>query len=846
MRKLTAFLVLLAGVVILAQQVSLFPLLKSTVAIGKQAGGFYLLPTNQLLQPWGEVAAVAGRPVDAALNSDRRLLAILNTRSVLLVDPSTGVRLAEVKTTTTSYAGLAFRPGDRELWASEATRNGPDDILTTELSPTGQPLKSDRLALPGHPVPAGIAFSPDGDTAYVAFSRNNTLGVIDVPSRAVKREVEVGIAPFAVVVSGRLGRVFVSNRGGRKPAPGAVMAPSSGSLVATDAKTGAATSGTVSVVDMRTLAVQEIPVGLAPSGMALSPDESTLLIANGHSDSVSFVDTKTLARRDVKIPAYPEGTLGSQPIAVAFAPDGSRAYVACGGNNAIAILTGGRGKWKLAGAVPTAWFPSAIAVDRGGALKIVCIKGVGNTANDRGTFRSTSYEGSLVSIPVLEPGRMAVGEREVRAANAPKFEPAGGVSNPWSLGIRHVFFIVKENRTYDQVFGDISKGNGDPKLVMYGREITPNHHALAERYVLLDNFHTGGAISFDGHQWLMQAFVSDYVERAFAASPRGYAWNMSDSLTVSPAGFFWQSASRPLSVRIFGEFSMPARWDPLTQSAVDMNEGQLLSWSEYWKRYKEGTWQEVSGSRSGVPALQSLIDPRYPCSNVSIPDQIRAEEFLRDFSERDKNGNVAELNILHLNSDHTNGTRPGSPTPRAMVADNDLALGRIVEGISKSRVWSQSLVFVVEDDAQDGVDHVDGHRTVALAIGPHISRAVVDSNHYNQTSMVRTIQEVFRIPPRTRFLTSARVMTSIFTREADNTPYACLPATVALDEMNPPLKALNGRQLWAAQQSLAMDWSGPDDIPTDVLNQILWWDSKGYNTPYPKLKGRLAQTQSSE
>ena len=219
---------------------------------------------------------------------------------------------------------------------------------------------------------------------------------------------------------------------------------------------------------------------------------------------------------------------------------------------------------------------------------------------------------------------MAAGTREVAAANSPVFEPAGGVANLPSLGIKHVFFIIKENRTYDQVFGDIGKANGDPKLCMYGRDITPNHHALAEKYVVLDNFHTGGAISFDGHQWLMQAFVSDYVERAFAASPRGYAWNMSDALTVSPAGFFWQHAPRPLDVRIYGEFQLPARWDPATQSARDMNEGDLLTWSEYWKLYKEGKWQTRGGialRRAGAaeamqPALSEQLhqhprpDPR--------------------------------------------------------------------------------------------------------------------------------------------------------------------------------------------------------------------------------------------
>ena len=197
---------------------------------------------------------------------------------------------------------------------------------------------------------------------------------------------------------------------------------------------------------------------------------------------------------------------------------------------------------------------------------------------------------------------------------------------------------------------------------------------------------------------------------------------------------------------------------------------------------------------------------------------------------------MPNVNIITLNNDHTNGTRPGSPTPRAMVADNDLALGRIVEGLSKSRFWANSLILVVEDDAQDGLDHVDGHRTVALAIGPHVRRNAVDSNHYNHTSMVRTIQEVFGIPPRTKFLKSARAMTSIFTAQADTSGYECLKPKVEVDEMNPPLKALDGRKLWAAKQSLAMNWNDPDDVPEDVLNRILWWDAKGYDRPYPKLR----------
>ncbi|HLK67730.1 MAG TPA: bifunctional YncE family protein/alkaline phosphatase family protein [Bryobacteraceae bacterium] len=832
----------LAGAALIAQQTPLFSVLKSTAALGKQAGDFYLVPTNQLLRPWGELSVIPGRPVDMTYDSDKRVLAVLNWRSVLLLDGTTGMRLAEVPSRSTSYAGIAFRPGDKELWASEATRNGPDSLLVVELSEKGLPEKTSRISLAGHPVPTGIAFSPDGKLAYVAFSRGNQLGVIDVASRQVQSTIDVGIAPFGVAASKDGHQIYVSNRGGRRPLPSDTVAPSSGSNLATDPVTGSTVSGTLSVIDAESRAVKEIAVGLAPSQVVLSPDGKELAVTNGHSDSVSFVSTSTLEHSEVKVPAFPDGTIGSQPIAAAFAPDGKSLYVACAGNNAIAVMRQSGKSWVVGGVLPSAWFPSAVAVDGEGSLRILNIKGLGNTADKKGTFNSHQYEGSLERIPAPTPLQVQAGTREVRAANSPVFEPAGGVANLASLGIQHVFLIVKENRTYDQVMGDIAKANGDAKLCMYGRDITPNHHALAEHYVVLDNFYTGGAISFDGHDWLMQAFVSDYVERAFAASPRGYAWNLADALVVAPTGFFWQNATRPLDVRIYGEFQLAAHWDPVTRQAQDMDERGALSWGEYWRLYKEGKWQDAVGARSGVPALAPYCSQRYPYSSLNIPDQIRAEEFLRELAEHEKSGQLANLSILTLNQDHTNGTRPGVPTPRAMVADDDLALGRIVEGISKSRFWSTSLIFVVEDDAQDGVDHVDGHRTVALAIGPHIRRDLVDSNNYNHTSMIRTIQEILRIPPRTRFLKSARPMTSIFTAQTDVTPYEHLVPKVAIDEMNAPLRALGGRRLWAARQSAAMNWNDLDDIPEDTLNHILWWDAKGYDTPYPV---RLGAARSS-
>jgi YVTN family beta-propeller protein len=837
---LAAAALALAG---LAAVPALFPVLKSNVRIGRQPQGFFLLPTNQLLQPWGEQSVVKGRPVDAALDSGKRLLAVLNTRGIDIFDALTGAPIGTARTKASSYTGIAFRPGANEIWTGETSRSGADFLLVTPVSETGTPGTGVEIPLGKHSVPSGIAFSEDGKTAWVAMSRSNTVAVFDAEAKKLVKEIEVGVAPFAVAYSKQHHAVYVSNRGGRRAKPTETTAPSSGTNVLTDPFTGSSISGTVNVIDVSTGSNKELAVGRAPSGLALSKDESTLAVANGHSDSVSIIDTKTLAITEVKIPAYPEGVTGSQPIAVAFTNDGKTLYAACAGTNALAALQGAGAKWKVAGSIPAGWFPSSISVMDDGSLRVVNVKGTGNTANGRGAFVSTAYEGSVVRIPALDSGRLAAATREVIAANSPQMEPAGGVANLVSLGIQHVLLIVKENRTYDQVLGDLKQANGDPSLTMFGKEVTPNHHALAEQFVILDNFHTGGAISFDGHQWLMQSFVSDYTERAFAASPRGYAWNMADALTVSPAGFFWQGAPKPPTVRIYGEFCLPARWDAATKSVVDMNESELLQWSDYWKLYKEGKLKDMVASRSGVPALQKLIDERYPVNDTSITDQIRADEFLRELGTFEQSGEMPQLSVLTLTSDHTNGTRPGSPTPRAMVADDDLALGRIVAGVSKSRFWASTLVLVVEDDAQNGLDHVDGHRTVALAIGPHIRRGVVDSNFYNHSSMIRTIQDIFRIPPQTRFVAAARPMTSIFTATSDAKTYAAIEPGIAFDEMNPPLRALQGRERWAAQQSLAMNWHDPDDVPSDVLNRILWWNSKGYDKEYPQRLGTSAKAQ---
>ncbi|MBC7927671.1 MAG: bifunctional YncE family protein/alkaline phosphatase family protein [Bryobacteraceae bacterium] len=833
---LSAALLFAAVATLVSKERDLFAVLPSGALLGKQATGDYLVATNQLLRPAADQRMLLGRPVDLALDSQKRWLAVLNMRGINLLDASTGAEIGTIETKSTSYTGVAFRPGDREVWASEATRTGPDSILITSLDDRGKPGEKNRITLPGHPVPAGLAFSADGATAWVALTNKNSVAVIDTASRKIIREISTGAVPYSVAFSAKRKRLYVTNRGGKRPSSTDTKTWSSETEVATDPDTGSTTTGSISVIDLETYREGQIETGLAPAGLALSPDQDTLAVANAHSDSLTLVDLDSLKPTSIKLPSYPEGSFGVTPASLAFAPDGKALYVACGGTNAIYVLRGEKDRWKFVGALPSGWFPAALSVDGDGALRVINVKGVGSTANKSGTHNSREYEGSIWKIPAPSDMQLEAGLRQVAAANSPRFEPATGVNDLTRLGIRHVFLIIKENRTYDQVFGDMPKGNNDKNLAIYGRNVTPNHHALAEQFVLLDNFYTGGAISFDGHQWLMQGFVSDYVERGLTSAPRGYAWNMADALTVAPTGFFWQDRRRPLSVRLYGPFSQHIRWDPATHRAVDIDEGDLNDWQVYWDLYKNNQWRDAVGNRSGVPALQKLVSPRYPASSMNITDQIRAEAWLEELAQREKSGEMPNLLIFTMTSDHTMGKRPGFPTPRAMVADNDFALGRMVEGISKSRFWQNSLILVTEDDAQDGVDHVDGRRTIAMAIGPHIRRGVLDNNHYNHSSMIRTIQDIFKIQPRVRYAASARAMNSVFDAAVNKQPYTALQPEVSLTEMNPPVSALKGRQLWAAQQSMKLNGKNIDDFPAQVMNRILWWDAKGDNTPYPERK----------
>ena len=397
--------------------------------------------------------------------------------------------------------------------------------------------------------------------------------------------------------------------------------------------------------------------------------------------------------------------------------------------------------------------------------------------------------------------------------------------------IEHIVYIIKENRSYDQYFGSLGKGNGDPSLNQYDDDVIPNQRSLAREFVLLDNFYANGGNSADGHQWVTQAAETDYTYWP-GYNGRSYPKNGDDPLAFAGSGFLWDHLiSHQRTFADFGEY----------EGQMGGKNGDLRE--KLLEQYKQGSdFTGVFQTKAPIARLNRYIIPDFPAYGLKVPDVTRARIFLRHIKEWEGTGSMPNLVMVQMPSDHTEGTTPGFSTPKACLADNDLAVGQIVEGISHSKFWKSTLVLVVEDDAQDGLDHVDGHRTVALAISPYTKRGTVDSTFYSQVSMVKTIEMIFGVPPMNLFDLIANDMRESFQPTPDLSPYEAVEPRQSIYERNPPLEALSGQKRHDAIDSSRMNWQEPDDVPTAQLNAILWRDSTG--SEYPVWKKHAAAFRS--
>jgi YVTN family beta-propeller protein len=797
-----------------------------TRRVGPQRDGSFVIPTGQTLTPVGLQIETSDRPLGMALSPDASVIAVATasnfaSRSIHLLELKTG-RIFQTLSIGDSFVGVAFSPDGTALYVG----GGHDhEVKFFRRNSLGLFAADGALPLTAT-APSGLSVSPDGARLYVALNLRHALGIIDVATRQV-REVPVGIYPYTAAVAPDGAKVYVSNWGGRRARAGDAtdgVAP-----VVVDASTGIVNNGTVSVVDAASGKIlANIEVGLHPSAMAVSPDGQYLYVANANSDTISVIETASERMvRTLDLRPFAGAPLGSVPNALAIAADGRTLYAANGGNNAIAVLDLQDARQPLRGFIPTGWFPSAVLVTADNQKLIVASGyGFGSVAPvpiDQG--RSYANRRGAVSIlEVPDPAQLAKYTEQVfRNNHASAIEAAVPRNKSQGSPIQHVFYIIKENRTYDQVLGDLPQGEGDPRLVQFGRNVTPNHHALVERYVLFDNYYSAGDQSALGHQWCDEAYANDYVHK-YGNARNNFAGT--NPMAYAPSGFLWDHARAfGRTVRVYGEFG-----------STTITPGGA-SWSAIYNDWKMGTGVYRFSTRSRVPGLRDVLAPRFPAFEMRITEQVRADVFIDELRAFQKTGDLPNLVMMLLPVDHTQGTAPGYPTPRAMVADNDLALGRIVEAISKSSYWPRSAIFVTEDDAQDGLDHIDGHRTVGMIISPYARRGAVESTLYTQINLFRTIEQILGLPPMNQFDLGAQPMLTAFTDQPDFSPYTALPNQIPIDEMNPSLKGLKGVQRRLAEASLEMDFSKPDAAPEEVLNRAIWHSVKG-NQPYPETPER--------
>ncbi|MFL6210558.1 MAG: beta-propeller fold lactonase family protein [Pyrinomonadaceae bacterium] len=778
------------------------------VAQGTQAPGApntkTRLPTGAWLDTAGRSLAVGNMPLAMRLAPDGRHVVVSlsgwREQGVEVIELATG-RVVQNIAQPAAFLGLAFAPDGRTLYVS----GGNEDAVFRYDWRAGRLTLVDKIVLAekdpkkdGTRFPAGLAVSRDGRWLYVAENIADTLAVVDVARQRVVQRLKTDHYPYDVVSAAD--RIYVSAWGGDTV-----------SVFAAQADGTLANAG-------------QVVVGRHPSALALNASGSRLFVASASTDRVFVVDTKTrrvVAQLAAPPPSGPRE--GSTPDALALAPDGARLFVAEADNNAVAVFDLGRTTAgtdtrravdALAGRIPCGWYPTAV-VASADALFVLNGKGRGPHANWEMRQPDVKLEGwsnnytlgqlnGTINVVAarLSGAELRAFTRRVRAANnwtqtrpTPKYPP-----------FKHVIYVIKENRTYDQMFGDVQAGDGDPALLFFARESNPNHRALAARFGLFDRFFVNAEVSQQGHPWSTSAYVTDYTEKTTPTlySYRRAAPDDEGEVDEPVSGFLWDAAIKQgLTLRNYGEYCVP----------VEAGKDKPAAPPRY---------------QAMKAALAPYTNPDYPSFDMNIRDQQRVAVWLKELREFVNKGDLPALEIMHLPGDHTSGGRAGKRTPRAHMADNDLALGRMIEALSQTKFWRDTVCFILEDDAQDGPDHIDSHRSVLLVVSAY-NRGGTFHRFVNTTDVVATIEEILGLAPLSQFDRFGRPLREIFSAAPDLRPYVAQTPAQPLDELNPA-------QGGVARDSERLDLSKEDVADMELFNHILWRALKGEGVPYPQAK----------
>ncbi|GAA2920469.1 alkaline phosphatase family protein [Streptomyces mexicanus] len=842
-----------------------------TQQVGQATDRGQVISSDQYLAPYGERLVIDngkimssspspdGTHLAASITDGGAALAIVDVKNwkVQQVVGTAAASSPRLSSNSVGQEGPTYSPDGKQLWLGQT-----DGYTRFTVKPDGTVTDPTQITIPAdgtkHALVGEAVFSADGSTVYSAVNGQNRVVAIDAATGAVKRSWAVGNAPRDMVMVGN--RLYVSNEGGRPAKSGETTMNSYGTQVPADPKTGATTTGTVSVIDLANpeAAPSSIDVGLHPT--ALYAKGNALFVTNTADNNVSVIDTRrNKVVQTISTQPWPEAKVGYEPDAVTLTDDG-RLLVTLGRANAVAVYRYRSPQEPVGyvGLLPTDYFPAEITTV-GKQVLVSHTRGIDarrpTTAGGHATHDTTSSltRFTLPDDSVIRAQTAKVFEQNgwtAGSVKAAKGKKAKAVPVPQRLGdpstIKHVFLIVKENRTYDQLFGDMPQGNGDPSVTQFGENVTPNQHALARQFGLYDNTYDIGTNSAEGHNWLMQADDPEYTESSAGEYARSYDTE-DDALGHQKSGFLWTGAQAAgKTVRDFGEFqsfeSKPAgaTWQNLYCDAKNMAAtGQPTAYP-----IKTG---------SAIPSLNAVSAPGFPMFDTSVPDVYKYEIWKQDF---EKNG-PANLNMFWLSNDHTGG--PASPA--AQVADNDLAVGRMVDEISHSKYWKDSAIFVVEDDSQAGLDHVDGHRAPIQIISPWAQHGTVDSHYYSQITMIRTIEQILGIHPMNQKDSAASPMTGAFTRKPDYTPFTALPNRTSLTDglktppscgvdtpaaQDPKAAAVPSSAVPADKRTLAAQWdawkskqhlTGPGAVPDYAnpaqMNHLTWYETHAWQKPYP-------------
>ncbi|MBC8001306.1 MAG: beta-propeller fold lactonase family protein [Opitutaceae bacterium] len=814
---------------------------------GRKEDGSVLLPNMWSLRPVGAQIPLGDFPVNIALHPDGRRAAVLHSghgkHEVIVVDIQTQAVVSRTPVHETFY-GVAFSGDGRRLVCSGAS----DEVIHSFAYSDGKLLDARTVQLrpvKERGIPAGLALSRDGRTAYVANVWSHDISIVDLVAGRVVDTIALATnaihtAPILPVAKDsdeasitKRAEAILDDTRSDDPFPYAcVLDPERQRLYVSLWAQSA-----VAVIDLKAKrVVARWATEEHPNEMILDQAGRRLFVANANRNSVTVLDTTTgRARETLVAELRPNSPPGNTPNSLALSSDEKLLFVANANINTVAVFdveTAGRS--RSMGFIPVGWYPTSVRVSADGRKLIVANgKGVISKANPNGPAPGvkkpagtvTEYIGGLFqgTLEIVDLPRRSVFERQMKAYTAQayscmpveaekRFDAAKLAGNPIPLRagdstpIKYCIYVIKENRTYDQVLGDMKEGAGDPSLCLFPEAITPNHHQLARDFVLLDNFYVESEVSADGHEWTMGAYATDFVEKSW---PLSYGHNTSKKypypgegkfpIAVPAGGYLWDVAKAAgVTYRSYGEFTVDGK-----------------------------TAQDPATTR--VSALKGNFDPWFRGFDMDYPDVKRTARFVAELKRFEQEGEMPRLQIVRLPNDHTSGASVGKPTPRAHVADNDLAFGQLVEAVSRSKFWPQTAIFVVEDDAQNGPDHIDAHRTIAYAISPYTRRGSVDSTMYSTSSMLRTMELILGLRPMSQFDAAATPMFNSFQATPDFRPYAVRQPAADFDEKN-------GKTAWGADEAKKMNFAKEDAADDLLLNEMIWRSVRGPNSPMPAPK----------